>query len=181
MISRFPIICIAAIVDRPNNERYKQKYGSERWRLCKTAFSILAGRSRRVSLKRKKRLRIFAEESGKREDNALRTYYAELRENGMPFNRATSEKYAPLSVNQIRFGLYDLKFKKKTSSLVQLSDLTLYPMALGGYDPSYRPYEHLRQCGKLIDCLLAAEDVAYHGIKYSCFDFKSAPPHKKLD
>lgn len=54
--------------------------------------------------------------------------------------------------------------------MMQIADLVLYPMAKGGYDPSYRPYAALMENKRLIDALLAPEERASMGIKYRCFD-----------
>jgi hypothetical protein len=53
--------------------------------------------------------------------------------------------------------------------MMQIADLVLFPIAKGGYNPSYRPYVKLRDNGKLIDSLLTTEERASLGIKYSCF------------
>src|SRR5262249_37860352 len=82
----------------------------------------------------------------------------------------TSAKYGPLSAKQLDETLYDLKFKKKSSPMAQLADLYLYPIARGGYAPSYRPYVMLKDKQKLINDCLGEDDVAHIGIKYSCFD-----------
>jgi hypothetical protein len=59
--------------------------------------------------------------------------------------------------------------RTKETPMMQIADLFLYPMAKGGYDPSYRPYAKLLENKKLIDGLLKPKDRAQLGIKYSCF------------
>ncbi len=54
--------------------------------------------------------------------------------------------------------------------MIQLADIVLYPMVKGGYEPNYRPYRHLMENKKLIDAVLAPEDLPSCGIKYSCFE-----------
>lgn len=61
------------------------------------------------------------------------------------------------------------KRRTKKTPMLQVADLMLYPMAKGGYDPTYRPYVDLMAAGKLIDALLPVEDRPTLGIKYSCF------------
>ena len=56
--------------------------------------------------------------------------------------------------------------------MVQIADLLLYPVAKGGYDPSYKPYVDLMKAGRLIDAHLSAENRPNLGIKYSCFKSK---------
>jgi hypothetical protein len=45
-------------------------------------------------------------------------------------------------------------------------------MVKGGYNADYSPYKMLLEKGKLIDSLLAKEQLESCGIKYSCFDHK---------
>jgi len=88
----------------------------------------------------------------------------------MPFAKDNSEKYGPLTGAQFREILYEFKPKFKSSPMVQLADLYLWPLCMGGYHASNRTYERLKQDGKLIDCLLDADDCPTLGTKYSCFD-----------
>ena len=88
----------------------------------------------------------------------------------MPFAKDNSEKYGPLTGAQFREILYEFKPKFKSSPMVQLADLYLWPLCMGGYHASNRTYERLKQDGKLIDCLLDADDCSTLGTKYSCFD-----------
>ncbi|CAG1012369.1 hypothetical protein RHIZO_04239 [Rhizobiaceae bacterium] len=63
--------------------------------------------------------------------------------------------------------------------MMQIADLFLYPMAKGGYDPTYRPYRALKESGRLIDAHLSPERIPSLGIKYSCFDRKNDKgPHQ---
>jgi hypothetical protein len=170
-ILAWPVVCIAAIIDRPGyNARYAAKYAGERWRLCKTAFTILIERSARVAIERHRKLRVYPEKTGLKEDGYLRGYYNDLRANGMPFDSNNSTIYEPLSADEFKDALYEFRLKEKSSPLSQIADLILYPMARGGYEPDYRPYRKLREAGKLIDCVLPRDDVPRRGIKYSCFD-----------
>ncbi|CAN0497278.1 unnamed protein product, partial [Phaeothamnion confervicola] len=52
--------------------------------------------------------------------------------------------------------------------MIQLADLYLWPMSIGGYHKSNRTYARLIEDRKLIDCHLSAGDVSMLGIKYSC-------------
>ena len=54
--------------------------------------------------------------------------------------------------------------------MLQIADLYLYPIAKGGYDPTYRPYVELMEAGRLIDAKFNEADRPLLGIKYSCFD-----------
>jgi hypothetical protein len=174
LILACPIICIAAVIDRPGyNARYAAKYAGERWRLCKTAFTILVERSARVAIERRRKLRVCPEKTGLKEDGYLQGYYNDLKATGMPFDDNNSSIYKPLSADEFAHALYEFRLKEKSSPLSQIADLALYPMARGGYEPDYRPYRRLREAGKLIDCGLSPDEVPRRGIKYSCFDTAS--------
>ncbi len=112
-------------------------------------------------------------------DKHIRGYYSDLREKGMPFAADSSAKYAPLSAEELADTLYDLDFKKKSSPMVQIADLYLYPMARGGYQAEYPPHVTLKENEKLIDSYLDAEDIPHLGIKYSCFDLVKKAEMKK--
>lgn len=88
----------------------------------------------------------------------------------MPFASDNMAKYAPLTKEELASTLYDLKFKKKSSPLIQIADLYAYPLARGGYDPDYFPYAQLKEQKRIIDCLLTAEELPHLGVKYSCFE-----------
>jgi hypothetical protein len=89
---------------------------------------------------------------------------------GMPFSQSTSSKYRPLEAKDFKRLLYEFKLKEKTSPMIQLADLYLWPMAIGGYDQNNRTYQRLLEDGKLIDNLYSQEEILHLGIKYSCFD-----------
>lgn len=175
LIVSAPVMGIACVIDRPGYDaRYRAKYGKRRWALCKTAFSIVSERAAKYAASQGKRLKVFVEKADRQSDAKIRSHYAELRGEGMPFNSDTSAKYGPLAPEVLRHTLWDLKFKTKSSPLVQLADLYLYPLCRAGYEQSYRPYQVLRDEGKIIDSVLPIEAIAQSGVKYSCFDFKSA-------
>lgn len=113
------------------------------------------------------------EESDRQSDRKIREHYDGLRADGMPFANETSSKYGPLSQVELADSLHELRFKKKSSAVIQLADLYLYPLARAGYEEDYRPFALLREKGKLIDCALEAEALPSEGIKYSCFDWKN--------
>jgi hypothetical protein len=170
-LSQSPVIGIACVIDRGGyNIRYKEKYGSERWQLCKTAFNILVERSAKYASEQEYKLRILPEKCNRKEDRSLQKYYEDLKSNGLPFNPSTSSQYAPLKSQEFQKILYEFKLKEKSSPLVQLADLYLWPMAMGGYHQENITYKKLLKDKKLIDCLISEEDIPQQGIKYSCFE-----------
>lgn len=166
-----PVTGIGCVIDRPGyNHRYAQRYGQEKWQLCKTAFHICVERAAKYAAFRNCKLKVFAERCNKKEDARLKQYYNEMKIHGLPFDKDNSEKYAPLGNEMLRNILCDFKPKNKTSPMTQLADLYLWPICMGGYDKNNRPYKRLKEDGKLIDCILDEEKISIMGIKYSCWD-----------
>lgn len=166
-----PLIGHACAIDRPGyHQRYFPKYGRKQWELCKTAFSVSVERAAKFARERDRQLRVFAERADPKTDRRMKGYYDELRTVGMPFDTGSSGKYAPLTPTQFSQTLYEFRVKHKTSPMMQLADLYLWPMCVGGYDPQLRPFVLLKERGRLIDCHLSAADVPALGIKYSCWE-----------
>ncbi len=175
MIERFllgiPAIGIACVIDRPGyNHRYLEKYGRQRWALCKTAFHIVVERAAKYAIAHGLKLRALPERCTKKDDRKLAGYYEDMKRMGAPFDSTNSGKYFPLGAETLANVLYELRFKNKTSPMMQVADLYLWPMCMGGYDKTNHPYRALMRNGRLIDCCCAPKDVAELGTKYSCFD-----------
>jgi len=170
LIVALPIHVLACVIDRPGyNKRYLQAYGARRWKLCRTAFNIAVERAAKVALHHGARLRVYVERSDKPTETQFKGYFDEMRRAGLPFNAANSEKYRPLTPEQLRDTLFEFRVKTKASLLMQLADLVLWPVCQGGYDKEHRPYAELAKAGKLID-VLCTEENGLLGVKYSCFD-----------
>lgn len=172
-----PVLGLACVMDRPGyNRRYLEQYKQQRWRLCKTAFAVATERAVKYAMKRGRKVRIYVERTDKATDKIMAEYYVALRTDGHWFNPGSAEKYDPVSREQYQQTLYEFRTKAKTSPLMQIADLYLWPMCIGGYDRGNGPYSKLIQAGKLIDCSVRAEEVATLGIKYSCFDGATVAP-----
>lgn len=172
-----PFMGFACVIDRPGYEhRYRAKYGRDQWSLCKTAFSVLAERAAKHARANGYKLKIFAERADKVVDGWMRGYYDHLREHGMPFATENMQPYAPLTAAELKATLYEFRTKKKSSPIMQLADLYLWPMAIGGYHRSNRTYARLLADQKLIDAHVEAEAVDKLGIKYSCWDLVEVKP-----
>lgn len=164
-----PVIGIACVIDRPGyNHRYGSKYGDERWSLCKTAFAITVERAAKHAMSQDRKLRVYVERSSKKEEEILLGYYKQLKETGSWFDSTSSALYMPVQSDQYKNTLYEFKVKTKQSLLMQVADMYLWPMSIGGYDQANRSYNELIAAGKLINCHVSNPDVL--GIKYSCFD-----------
>ncbi len=171
LLFELPVIGLACVIDRPGyNHRYREKYGREQWRLCKTAFEVVVERAAKLSSDRDRKLRIYVERSSKVDDDILREYYNSLKNSGHSFDTKAASTYKPLAPAEYTRVLYDFKLKDKSSKLMQIADLYLWPMCIGGYDESNRAYSALIKAGKLIDCSLHCDSIIERGIKYSCFD-----------
>ncbi len=166
-----PVIGIACVIDRPGYcARYNEKFNENPWLLCKTAFSVVVERSVKHAMADGRRLRVCPERCNKAEDRALKAYYQNLKADGMPFDPKNSNKYKPLTKEDLATTLYDLKFKYKSSPMSQLADLYLWPICIGGYHASNRAYKRLLEDEKLIECHITPENHATLGSKYSCFE-----------
>lgn len=170
LATRPELTAIACVIDRPgHNARYQPVYGDGRWRLCKTAFSIVVERAAKYARGRGCRLRVNVERSDKSVDARLKRYYDDLRSAGPPFSVDRSSKYSPLAAEEFLETLYEFRVKNKSSPLIQMADLCLWPVCIGGYDAQNRAYRALRDAGSLIDSKLPTTEVDACGIKYSCF------------
>lgn len=170
LVAKLPVVGIACVIDRPGyNERYREKFGRERWSLCRTAFNVLLERSAKYALERGRVLRVMPEKCSKKDDNVLKGYYNDLKTLGHPFDTERAQKYSPLTPEELKPTLYEFKLKDKTSPMAQMADLFLWPMSIGGYDSKNRTYDWLMQNGRLIDCY-CGEQSAAKGVKYSCFE-----------
>jgi Protein of unknown function (DUF3800) len=171
LLREAPVIGLACVIDRPGyNDRYREKYGRQRWALCKTAFNVAIERAAKFARSQKSRLRVAPERCNKPEDAVLKQYYEDLKIEGLPFAPDTSERDRPLTPAQFQETLYEFRPKYKSSPMVQLADLFLWPICMGGYHASNRPYERLKADNKLIECIIPEKDWPVLATKYSCFD-----------
>jgi len=170
-----PVIGLACVIDRPGyNARYREKYGRQRWSLCKSAFTISVERAAKYARSLNCRLRVLPERCNKPEDRVLKGYYNDLKVVGQPFDPNTSEKYRPLMPAQFKETLLEFHPKMKGARMAQFADLYLWPICMGGYNANNRPYKRLKEDGKLIECTLPEGDWEALASKYYCFDAQKA-------
>jgi hypothetical protein len=80
-----PVFGLACVIDRPGyNDRYRAKYGRQRWALCKTAFTIAVERAAKYARGQNARLRVVPERCNRKEDAVLKEYYENLKTEGYP-------------------------------------------------------------------------------------------------
>jgi hypothetical protein len=170
LLLSLPVTGLACVIDRPGyNARYSEKYGRSKWALCKSAFSIAIERAAKFAGARDRKLRVYVEKCNKADDRAIRDYYDDLVDQGHYFNATTAAKYNPMAADSFSNSLYEFRFKEKSSPLMQIADLYLWPICIGGYDRKNRPYSRLVEAGKLVECRLPADRIAELGTKYFCF------------
>jgi hypothetical protein len=150
-ICSLPYLAIACVVHRPGyNARYSEKYNGEPWMLCKTACTILIERAAKYADAQGANLEIYFEESGKNEDQDIQKYVKSLKQEGMPFDRTTSQGYAALTAADFsRIILGNPHRRTKATPMCQIADMILYPISKGGYDPTYPPYDDLLKSKKI--------------------------------
>jgi hypothetical protein len=172
LFADMPAYATGCIIHRPGyNARYRDIYQSNRWHLCKTAYSILIERCAKFALHHGRKLRVYVERTGPNEDSKITQYHGGLLIDGMPFDDETSAKHSPLSAANLQSVLMKKpKFVSKDNPLIQLADLALYPLVRGKYDPDYPPYQHLIAHEKLLTIPIAGSVEFLDGVKYSCFD-----------
>lgn len=165
------ILGLACVIDRPGYDaRYREHYGHRQWHLCQTAFAIAVERAAKFARNMDRKLRVLPERTSKVDDDRLARYYDDLRTSGPPFAKTSSTRYSPLTANEFRETLYEIRFKTKSSPMTQVADLYLWPIALAGYEPGNRPYVALQSSGRLIESRLSSSQLEVGGSKYSCFE-----------
>lgn len=172
LILKSPIIATACVVHRPGySSRYTDIYGENKWRLCKSAYSILVERAAKYSLTNNRKLAIYIENTGKKENKEIEEYHSYLREIGTPFDSKNSKNYSPISASDFsKITLKKPRFIKKDNPRMQVADLLAYAISKGQYEPEYKAYKALIENRLLIDTILEKDDVLSLGVKRFCFD-----------
>lgn len=171
MLLNLPVFGLACVIDRRGyHRRYHERYGKRKWSLCKSAFDIVVERACKYARSKGCKLDVFVERSDKKTDEKIQRYHEELRSCGHPFDPQNASRYEPLNQSDLADTLYDLKMKTKSSPMMQIADLYLYPLCKARYNPDYRPLRELISASKLLDQHVS--DPEKLGVKYYCFDHK---------
>lgn len=172
LLCQMPGYVTACCVHRPDyNARYSKTYGEARWKLSKSAYNIVVERAAKFALRENRKLVVYVEASGKKEDKDIKIYHRDMVSEGMQFNKERSQKYSPLGEGDFRSVLMkNPNFVNKTNRAAQIADLVLYPVVKGRYVPNYPPYQQLMEAGKIIDTALEEGERISMGVKYFCFD-----------
>lgn len=172
LIINSPIVATGCVVHRPGySARYTDSYGDNKWKLCKSAYSILVERAVKFSISQNRKLAIYIENTGKRENKEIEAYHQYLRETGTPFNSKSAKSYNPISAADFSEAtLKKPKFVGKDNPRMQIADLLAYAVAKGQYDSTYNSYQALINHKLLIDTILKEDEVECLGVKRYCFD-----------
>jgi hypothetical protein len=166
-----PVVIHGCIISRDGYlDRYLNRYSSNTWEMMKSAFWILLERVSKFVNCHKGEVIVYFEKVGKKEDRLIHSYFNQIRNHGLPFDPQTSEKYAPLSQQQLQYILTGIEGKSKNNPIVQVADLCLYPIAKAKEQAANKAFQALIHHKKLIDTLLDVEDLETMGIKYYCYD-----------
>jgi hypothetical protein len=169
MLLTMPVVGMACVIDRRGyHARYHEKYGSQKWSLCRSSFMIGVERASKFARARDHKLSVFVERSDRKTDQQVEAYFEELKGAGHPFDHLNASKYAPLASTELAETLHGFKMKRKISPMMQIADLYLYPICQGGYRAIHRPFDKLEAASRLIDAHV--EDISTMGIKYYCFE-----------
>ena len=165
------LIVHGCVICRPGyRDRYASKYPEgKRWAMSKTAFDISVERAVKFAVHNERQLDVVFERSGKKEDQLLRTYFSELKTNGMSFDNENSKRYRPLNSHQLGGCLNKIWSDNKSNQLLQLADLMVHPIAHNACGKENRAYLSLEQNEMLLDFKHPDSSIS---IKYSCFDGK---------
>lgn len=170
-LTRLPVMGTACVIDRPGYKArgYLEKFGDNRWLLCRSAFDIVVERATKIAKLKEKRLRvIFESDPGVNE--IMKGYFRNIKTNGLAFDQNNSKKYNPLSKDDFARILYDVEHKSKENRLIQVADTFVYTIARQRYDRHFWIYRHLRDAQRLVNFAIPVNCISEMGIKYYCFD-----------
>jgi hypothetical protein len=173
LLTSMPVLGVACVIDRNGyHNRYHARYGKQKWSLCKSSFAICVERAGKFAREQGGKLNVYVERSDRKTDNQIKQCFCEMKQKGHPFDQSNASRYDPLTPDLLGATLYDFKLKDKTSPMMQIADLYLYPICQGGYNAGYYPFRQLMSAAKLIDCRV--DDTNSQGIKYYCFEKPAA-------
>lgn len=172
-LADLPVFGLACVIDRPGYvaRGYVEKHPDTKWLLCRSAFDIAVERAVKYAIREGRRLRIIFE-SDAPFDPIVKGYFANLKENGLAFDGANSEKYTPLSQQDFADTLTTIEARPKSNRLLQVADSYIYAMARGKYDKRFSLWRQLCDSKRISNFALGGDAAAIRamGIKYYCFD-----------
>ncbi|WP_161494574.1 DUF3800 domain-containing protein [Caulobacter sp. B11] len=170
-LSAVPALGTACIIDRPGYvaRGYIEKHPGTKWLLCRSAFDITIERAVKYAVSIGCKLDVVFE-SDIAINDTVKGYFANLKENGLEFDKDNSAKYAPLSKEVFAETLGTIEWKTKSSRMLQIADSYIYAIARQRYDRSFHVFRQLRDSAKIINFALPdTESIKAMGIKYYCY------------
>jgi hypothetical protein len=172
-LCKLPVAGTACVIHRPGYlaRGYGGRSGDAKWDLCRTAFNILVERAAKFAQMHGRRLRAKYEGSDRDTDQAIKGYFALLKNGlGLGFNAENAAKYGPMDKSALKDTLIDLERKDKRSKLMQIADSYVYAIARGRYGPNFDLHRILIEAGRLVNAQIPVEYIDNTAVKYSCFD-----------
>lgn len=169
-LATVPVVGVGCVIDRAGYAArgYVKKH-EDRWLLCRSAFDIVVERAAKYARSEGRTLSIiFESDAGM--NSVIESYFHNLRENGLEFDKDKSGKYTPLSKVEFENTLTSIENRPKDNKILQIADSYIYAIARRGYDRRFDVYRRLVDDSRIIDCLLDKEDIPALGVKYYCFD-----------
>lgn len=173
-LAAMPVSGTACVIDRPGYiaRGYGSREGDAKWLLCRSAFDILLERSAKLARMKGRRLTVSFEMADPGTNQRVKSYYINLKHNGLAFDKQNSAKYEPMTVEQFAHTLLSIEGKDKANTLMQIADSYIYSIARGSYEATYDVYDQIAKGGRLITDQVPGDKAAMLGIKTYCFDQK---------
>jgi hypothetical protein len=180
-LCNFPVAGAACVIDRPGylKRGYGKREGDKKWLLCRSAFDILLERSAKFARHKGRRLKVYFEMADPDTNQRIKSYYVNLKNNGLGFDQKNSAKYVPMTAEDFAHTLLSIEGKDKNNTLMQVADSYIYSISRGSYEAKYPFYERIAQAGKLVSSQVPGEMAATLGIKTYCFDPAPEPQTTK--
>ncbi len=171
-LASLPVAGTACVIDRPGYiaRGYGNREGDAKWLLCRSAFDILLERSAKLAKLNQRRLRIYFEMADPTTNQRLKSYYINLKHNGLAFDQKNSAKYSPMTTAEFNHALLSIEGKDKSNSIMQIADSYVYAISRGCYETHYDVYKQIADNGRLITSQVPADMTEILGVKAYCFD-----------
>lgn len=168
-LGRVPVVGLSCIIDRPGYVARGYLTNENRWLLCRSAFDIAIERAAKFARRDGRKLHvIFEQDAGI--NQLIKSYFENLRNNGLGFDQVRSGPYAPMSQKDFGSILGAIEHKPKLHPILQIADSYLYAMARHPYEKNFHVYRRLRDSRKIANFILSNEEIRTMGVKHYCFE-----------
>lgn len=171
-LAGLPVAGTACVIDRPGYiaRGYGKREGDAKWLLCRSAFDILLERSAKFAKHEGRRLQVYFEMADPTTNQRIKSYYVNLKNNGLAFDEKNSAKYAPMTAAEFDHTLLTIEGKDKQNALMQIADSFVYAISRGCYEAGYDVYKRISESGRLINSQVPGPMAGTLGIKTYCFE-----------